>query len=60
MACKDDCGEGDYEKAKEQTGCRSSSLTIAAPVVVGVVAIASSLSLSLSQINEPKGIVCSN
>jgi hypothetical protein len=29
MACKDDCGEGDYEKAKEQTGCRSSSLTIA-------------------------------
>jgi hypothetical protein len=29
MACKDDCWEGDYEEAKEQTGCRSSSLTIA-------------------------------
>jgi len=29
MACKDDCWEGDYEEAKEQNGCRSSSLTIA-------------------------------
>jgi hypothetical protein len=29
MACKDNCWEGDYEEAKEQTGCRSSSLTIA-------------------------------
>jgi hypothetical protein len=26
MACKDDCWEGDYEEAKEQNGCRSSSL----------------------------------
>jgi hypothetical protein len=29
MACKDDCWEGDYEEAKEQNGCRCSSLTIA-------------------------------
>jgi hypothetical protein len=29
MACKNDCREGDYEEAKEQNGCRSSSLTIA-------------------------------
>ncbi len=29
MACKDDYWEGDYEEAKEQNGCRSSSLTIA-------------------------------
>jgi hypothetical protein len=29
MACKDDNWEGDYEKAKELNGCRSSSLTIA-------------------------------
>jgi hypothetical protein len=29
MASEDDCWEGDYEKAKEQNGCRSSSLTIA-------------------------------
>jgi hypothetical protein len=29
MACKDDCWEGDYEEAKQQNGCRSSSLTIA-------------------------------
>jgi hypothetical protein len=30
MACKDDCWEGDYKEAKKQTGCRCSSLTIAA------------------------------
>jgi hypothetical protein len=29
MACQDDCWEGDYEQAKDQNGCRSSSLTIA-------------------------------
>jgi hypothetical protein len=29
MACKAGCWEGDYEEAKEQNGCRSSSLTIA-------------------------------
>jgi len=29
MACKDDCWEDYYEEAKEQNGCRSSSLTIA-------------------------------
>jgi hypothetical protein len=29
MACKDDCWEGDYEEAKEQNGCRSSSFMIA-------------------------------
>ncbi len=26
MACKDDCWEGDYEEAKEQNGCRSSTV----------------------------------
>ncbi len=29
IARKDDCWEGDYEEAKEQNGCRSSSRTIA-------------------------------
>jgi hypothetical protein len=29
MACEDDCWEGDYEEAKEQNGCRISSLVIA-------------------------------